>query len=462
MGMVLVLTRVLAHTVETLAQTVAAGQQALTLLIIQRHGVQRILQLQARFAQLLLLDLALLGRFLQFVLQTATAQAQLLGFGLAGGQLCLQLTYLARQFLAMTALLLTLFFLKTLLVAQRQQAFIQLRQGRLTFLALQLQALQLLATSQHTAIGLGGATHAQEMPANPVAVAADQAFAIGQVRASRQRLLQGFDRTHTGQPGRQVMARFDLVQQATGTARAALGGAGQAQFALLQRGEIQPGEIVQQHGLQVGTEHGFHRQLPTGFHPQTFGQARALQQVLLTQPLASTLPRIERRLLQRLQRGQATAQALQLALRLLLGLTGLLQFLAQLLQALGLLLFGQVQGFLLQLTGSELFVQFENGGVFGVGHQLLQFFVKTTLAFCQTLQALFQLGDARLLHFGLATRLGTALVETVPLLLPAVHGDFGLFQAGSGLLGSGGSHLLLGQEHFQLFTEGGQQGAVVA
>ena len=111
-------------------------------------------------------------------------------------------------------------------------------------------------------------------------------------------------------------------------------------------------------------------------------------------PLAGALPRIERRLLQRLQRRQAAVEALQLTLRLLLGLASLLQFLAQLLQALGLLLIGQVQGFLLQFTGSELFVQLKNGGVFRVGRQLLQFFVQAALAFGQALQALLQLGDA--------------------------------------------------------------------
>ncbi len=185
-------------------------------------------------------------------------------------------------------------------------------------------------------------------------------------------------------------------------------------------------------------------------------------QPLLAQPLASALPRIQRGLLQRLQRGQATIETLQLALCLLLRLTGLLQFLTQLLQALGLLLLGQLQGFVLQLAGSQLFAQFENGGVFRIGGQLLQFFAQATLTLAQALEALLQLGDARLLHLGLATRLGTALVEAVPLLLPTVHGGLGFLQAGGGLLGGGRSHLLLGQEHLQLLAQGGQQGTVVA
>jgi hypothetical protein len=46
-SMILVLTRVLAHPIETFTQAVAAGQQAFALLVVLRHGIQRVLQLQA-------------------------------------------------------------------------------------------------------------------------------------------------------------------------------------------------------------------------------------------------------------------------------------------------------------------------------------------------------------------------------------------------------------------------------
>jgi hypothetical protein len=51
-------------------------------------------------------------------------------------------------------------------------------------------------------------------------------------------------------------------------------GAEQAQVALDKPGQIEIVEIIHQHGLQVGAEHGFHRQFPTCFNLQAFGQAR--------------------------------------------------------------------------------------------------------------------------------------------------------------------------------------------
>ena len=78
--------RLLAYPVEPLAQLVAAGQQLFALLGVGSHGVQRVLQHQTCFAQLLLLQLALLGGLALLFVQTATAQRQLLGLGLAGGK----------------------------------------------------------------------------------------------------------------------------------------------------------------------------------------------------------------------------------------------------------------------------------------------------------------------------------------------------------------------------------------
>ena len=100
--------------------------------------------------------------------------------------------------------------------------------------------------------------------------------------------------------------------------------------------------VVQQDGLQVGAQHGFHRQLPTRLNAQAGGQRRTLIQLLRRQPLGRALARIEGCLLQRLKGSQATLQALQFALGLLLGLTGLQQLPAQLLQTVYLQLFGSL------------------------------------------------------------------------------------------------------------------------
>ncbi|MCY1456202.1 hypothetical protein D9M71_734040 [compost metagenome] len=100
------------------------------------------------------------------------------------------------------------------------------------------------------------------MPADPVTVAADQAFAFAQLATALQGMFQGFHRTHPGQPRRQVECRLYLVQQAAGHGGDAAPQIEQAQLALLQRVEGQPLEIVQQHAMQIGAKHGFHRQLP--------------------------------------------------------------------------------------------------------------------------------------------------------------------------------------------------------
>ncbi|MNP50875.1 hypothetical protein D3C76_1451640 [compost metagenome] len=70
--------------------------------------------------------------------------------------------------------------------------------------------------------------------------------------------------------------------------------------------------------MQVGAEHGFHRQLPTGLNLQAFGQARAIRKILFAQPFGGAGARIERGLLQGFERSQATVEALQITLGLLL------------------------------------------------------------------------------------------------------------------------------------------------
>ncbi|MNM65538.1 hypothetical protein D3C81_769890 [compost metagenome] len=177
--------------------------------------------------------------------------------------------------------------------------------------------------------------------------------------------------------------------------------------------------------------------------------------------MRSASARVQRGLLQGLERRQAATQALQLALALLLCLDGLLQLLAQGFQLLDHLLFLQLNLFKHQLAAGHLLTQLQNRGIFRVGAELVALFSQLALALGQTLQRLFELLNTRLLHFGLATWFGRTGVEGVPLFLPAVHGAFGFFQGGRRLFGGGQGHFLLRLEHCQLFAEGRQQGAVM-
>ncbi len=140
----------------------------------------------------------------------------------------------------------------------------------------------------------------------------------------------------------------------------------------------------------------------------------------------------------------------------------LLQLLAQLLQLfVGLLLCGR-QLLEVHLADRQLLAQLQHRRIFRIGHQQLALIFQTPLALGQAFQALLQLLNARLLHLGGATRLGTALVEAFPLFLPALHGHLGVFQLGAGFLRRCAGQFLLGLEHRQLLAERCQQGAVVA
>ncbi|MCY1226618.1 hypothetical protein D9M72_388600 [compost metagenome] len=324
-GVVLVLAGFLANPVEALAQAVALGKQLFALLGIAGHGVEGVLQGQAGLAQLLVLQSALLVQLAQFFLQAAAAQSQLFHLRLLGGQARLELAQGTGLVLQQATLLLTGFFLLALVVAQPLQAFFQMLQRGFAFFALGVQALQFLATGQQTAFRLAGTAYPEEIAPYPVAIPADQAFAFAQAAAAGQGLVQAFHRLDPGQPGRQVHRRLDLVQQAARHPRRALAGTGQAQLALAETGQVEAVEIIQQHGLQVGTEHGFHCQLPALLHPQAFGQPGALGEIVLLQPFGGALAGVQRGLLQCFQRGDAPIQALQFALSLLLGLAGLLQ-----------------------------------------------------------------------------------------------------------------------------------------
>ena len=170
------------------------------------------------------------------------------------------------------------------------------------------------------------------MRTDPVTVATDQALPDGQLAAQGQRLLKTLDRLDLPQPRRQIDLRLDLIEQAARHPLAIAGRAEQAQIALGKAGQIEFVEVIHQHRLEVGAEHGFHRQLPTRLDRQAFSQARALRQMLLAQPFGGAGARIKRGLLQGFERSQATVEPLQIALGLLLRRQRVLQLLAQLLE----------------------------------------------------------------------------------------------------------------------------------
>ncbi|MNM89562.1 hypothetical protein D3C81_1017950 [compost metagenome] len=420
-GMVLVLAGLLANAVEAFAQGIATGHQLLTLLGVLGHQVQGLLQHQARLTQLLVLQSTLLLQLGQLFLQTAATQFDLLGAGAACRQAGLELAMLAPLFLGTPAQLLALFFQAQLLFAQTLKLLLKVLQGGFLLQLLLAQALDLLATGQHAAFGLAASADPQKMPANPITVPADQALPLAQARTQRQRLGQVIDRFHLPQPGRQVDAPFDFVQQAARQPRALAACQQQPQLALFQIGKIEAAEIIDQYGLQISAQHRLHCQLPARLDPKPFSQARSLCQALPMQPVCGTYARLQRGLLQGLKRGQPPAQTLQVALCLLLRLSGLLQLLAGAVEPLDHLLFGQLQLFQQHFAAGQLLGQLKHGGVLRLGSQQVALFTQLALTLRQPLQAGFQLLQPRLLHFSLTTRFGGPGVEAVPLLLPAVH-----------------------------------------
>ncbi|MNI13041.1 hypothetical protein D3C73_662510 [compost metagenome] len=298
MGVILVLPRFLTHPVQTLTQAVALGQQQLTLLGVLRHAVEGFLQLQARFADVFVFQRSLLIEFDELFVEAGTAQGQLFGLGLAGRQLSLQLTLLTCFVLQQTAQMFAPVLLLTLLCPEILQSGFQGFDSDFALFALQAQLLDFLTPGEHAAFRFTGPTHPQKMPTDPVTVAADQALPGSQLTAQGQGLFEAVHRLDLPQPWRQIELRLDLVQQAARHPYAIAGRAEQAQVALGKPGQIEIVEIVHQHRLEVGTQHGFHRQLPTGLNLQAFGQARAIRKILFAQPFGGTGARVERGLLQ--------------------------------------------------------------------------------------------------------------------------------------------------------------------
>jgi hypothetical protein len=116
--------------------------------------------IHARFADLFVLKLALFGELDQFFIETGAAQCQLLGLGLAGGQLCFQFALLARFVLQQAAQMFAAVFLLALLRAQGLQAGLHGLDRGFTLFTLQLQVFDFLATGEHAAFRFAGATHA--------------------------------------------------------------------------------------------------------------------------------------------------------------------------------------------------------------------------------------------------------------------------------------------------------------
>ena len=462
MSMILVLPRFLTHAVEAFAQAVALGQQQFALLGVQRHAVEGFLQVQARFADLFVLQGTLLAHLGDFFVQASAAQGQLFSLGFARRELGLEFALLARFVLQQTAQVFAAGLLLTLGGAQGLQLGFQAFQSGFALFAFGDQVDDFLASGQNAAFRFTGTAHPQEVATHPVAITADQAFTGAQLAALGQRLFQGIHWFDLAQPWRQINGRLNLVQQAARHARAIGCGAEQTQITLGKTGQVEAAKIIHQHGLQVGAQHGFYRQFPAGLHFQAFGQSWTLGQVLVTQPFGGAGAWVQGGLLQGFEGRQAPVQPLQIALGLLLCLGRLLQLLTQLLQALHLLFFAGFQLFQRHFAFGQLLAQFHDRCVFRIGGQQRTFFLHATLALGQALHAGFQLLDTRLLHLGLAARLGGLQVERVPLLLPAVHGGFGFFQGGGGFFGCSAGDFLLGGEHVQLLPKGQQQGTIVA
>lgn len=157
---------------------------------------------------------ALLFKLGQFFKQAPTAQRDLLGSGATGREPGIQFAMQTVFFLGTAAKLFALLFLVQLLLAQGLQLLLKLLQCRFLLLLLLPQALDFLATRQHAAFSFTTTAHPQEVPANPVAIAADQALAFAKRHALRQCLGQVLHRLDLAQPGRQVDATCDLFQQA--------------------------------------------------------------------------------------------------------------------------------------------------------------------------------------------------------------------------------------------------------
>src|SRR5690606_40449012 len=114
----------------------------------------------------------------QLFIKAATAQTQLFQPGLASRQTRLEFGLLTGFVLLPTTLLFAFIFLLALCIAKLVEAAVQLLKLRLTLFALSLQALQFLPACQQPGLGLRRTSHPQEMPTDPIAVTADQAFAF--------------------------------------------------------------------------------------------------------------------------------------------------------------------------------------------------------------------------------------------------------------------------------------------
>src|SRR5690606_28060991 len=132
----------------------------------------------------------------QFLIQPLAPQAQLLQLGLAGQQLRLELALLTRFVLMSTTLLIANLFLRALGLAELLEAFLELGQAGFSLIAFGIKVFQFLAARQHAGFRLSGTPYPQEMPAEPVTVATDQAFTRRQRSTQGQRLLQGLHGAH--------------------------------------------------------------------------------------------------------------------------------------------------------------------------------------------------------------------------------------------------------------------------
>ncbi len=463
MGTVFLLTGLLAGEVQGFTRKITLLQQFFTPAGVFGHAVQRRLQSQPGFTDLLQFVAALAFEFFQIFADALTAGVDLLQAHLTRRPLRLEFALLTTG--ASQRLLQRITF--KLQATQRFTQLIDLLLPRLQrgLLLIQagLQLLHLLLTGQHA--GFTGLTTAEPQPVgtHPMAFAGNKGFVRGQDRARAQRLRQTFCRANAGQPGAQVQTAADLVQQAARCADRLAAALQQAQAALFETGQrgIQLIKIIQRDGLQIIRQYRLDRTLPATLDLQLLGQQAMALYALACQPVTDVAALGQGCLLQRFKRSQTATATLQFtAVNILFLLQGV-QCLAILLQAFTDVGELHLIRFAAQLQLGQLFGQFGQFVIQRAGVQPAALVLQTLDALAEPLDRLLHVANARLLHLGLLTRFSRALVELVPSALPVLHGVFGALQRDGDVFFGGAGHLQLGFNAIEFRLQVCQQGFVL-
>ncbi len=173
---------------------------------------------------------------------------------------------------------------------------------------------KVLLALDHAGMRIGIARQPQPVGSQPYAVARHHGCTGRQPAAQAQGLAQCLGGVHRGKQRAQYGCALNLGLQRTGVARRGrrLIHADHRQVPAVEarqqvRDAVQP---IDAHGLQVGSEHGFHGALPAAIHAQLLRHARLPIERLRLQPLGDLARHLaERRMLQSLG-GHLRAQGL--------------------------------------------------------------------------------------------------------------------------------------------------------